>query len=334
VLGFTVETVAIANKQAVLDAQVAFNGLSDAAKAKLTNGIDADFFTGLLTKIGDLEAEDAQAQAEADTFKNTTASAALALDPATVTPASQTLVEQALAAYGSLSDLAKGKLGAEKSKLDSLDSAIKAYGRLGEWDFKHDNVLKATYGNDLVWNLSGSGNENWNKFEGSDADKAKYPGYGIGVDAGRNLKATYDIGADLTSYTLIFDMRVADFQGKCFYQTDLANSNDTELFIGKDNKIGLSTLGYSSNNVSKDKWQRVIVVKSEASYKIYIDDVLYLDSANGSDSRFTISKDGVLFLADENGEDTYMFITKIALYSTAFTDAQRSNIGATMPDTK
>ncbi|MBN2651250.1 MAG: hypothetical protein JXR63_02625 [Spirochaetales bacterium] len=246
---------------------------------------------------------------------------------ATITPGSEPSVDLALADYDNLSTLAKSYVLDEKPKLDNLKSVILDYGRIGEWDFNHSDTWKATYGNDL--SLQGSGS--WNLLN---ATHWKYPSRGVGIDTGRFLRLDLSLASDLTSYTFIFDMKVVDRNWKPFYQTNLSNSEDGELWIkGTDPKgtIGVSDLGYSSNTVQENVWNRIVFVKAGSSFKIYVNGTLYLDSSSGGLGRFTISRNGVLFFADDNGEDTYVFITKVAFYSKALSDTQRTNLGVTMP---
>lgn len=245
-------------------------------------------------------------------------------------------VNAALNDFKNLSGKAQSLLEIEKDLLEELSEKVNfliEYGLLGHWEFKHENILSATYGNDLAWEGSGS----WNKL---DSDHWKNENCGIGVAEGISLKATYETDEMLTSYTLIFDFKYVDKNWKSFYQTNLSNSEDGELFIhgktptgalGKDNpntgKIGVGDFNYSSSTVAQSSWQRLIIVKDVNIYKVYIDGVLYLESDKGDAERFNIAKDGLLFLADNNNEDTYIFITGIRIYTKPLTEEQRNFIG-------
>ncbi|MBN2650939.1 MAG: DUF4959 domain-containing protein, partial [Spirochaetales bacterium] len=405
ILGLSVDTVAIADKDAVVAAQSAFGELSAAAKAKLTNAIEAAFFTELLNKIVELEELAAaktaaiadvdnfgnesdystanwaligtkktagvnainaatdiagvnstkasaladletvkttaqeQAQAEADTFKNTTASAALALDVASVTPELQTLVEQALVAYVALSELAKGKLGAEKSKLDSIDAAIKAYGRLGEWKFSlggssYSELLKPSYGNrSLAWTSGG----HWHALTGDRAQHAKYPSYGMAVTKtnSEKLMLSLDLENDLSSYTLLFDIMINKEENssntRALYITNWDNPNGASDFsINASSSKAWFNGVESSFTFPESIWQRVVVVKDQTTVRVYVDGALSATYTGVTGSN--IDKRGIHFFG--GSDNNYIYVTTIALYQAALTEQQIENIGKTMPNSR
>jgi hypothetical protein len=120
VLALTVNTVAVSNESAVNQALSAYNALNPAVQALLTT--EKALLDSLKTKVDALKVEAAN-QASANSFK-TTHSAALALTAETVTPANETIVNNALAAYENLAQAVKDLLTTEKALLDALKVAI------------------------------------------------------------------------------------------------------------------------------------------------------------------------------------------------------------------
>jgi hypothetical protein len=120
VLALTVDTVAVSNEGAINQALSAYNALDPAVRTLLTT--EKALLDSLKTKVDELKVEAAN-QAAANSFK-TSHSAALALTTETATPANETIVNNALTAYGNLAQAVKDLLTTEKALLDTLKDAI------------------------------------------------------------------------------------------------------------------------------------------------------------------------------------------------------------------
>jgi hypothetical protein len=146
VVSKTVDTVNSGDEAAVNAAIAVYDALSGAVQEKLLP-LSREGLEALQTKIGELKIAEAN-QAGADGFK-TSHAAALALTTATVSPANETIINNALAAYGILAQAVKDLLAAEKEKLDALKAEIgrQRTAAAAEFTSAHGAILAKTVDN-------------------------------------------------------------------------------------------------------------------------------------------------------------------------------------------
>jgi len=192
-------------------------------------------------------------------------------------------------------------------------------GMVGYWDFENNSLLfqsTSGLGADLV--LSGS--------SGSITQIAG-PGVGdmaITKTTGKYLTCNHGIAANggsstyVNKYSLLIDFRVPFTNNwRCFYQTNMANSNDGDMFMNTSGHIGVAAIGYSSSTLIANEWYRLVMtVDCGNSVKYYIDGQEWVpglpDVLNG---RFSLELNGVQLFADDNGEDGAMDIAKVVLFN-------------------
>ena len=131
--------------------------------------------------------------------------------------------------------------------------------------------------------------------------------------------------ADLTNYTLVYDMKAADFAPYIsLIQTNLNNNDDGDLFIKANGQIGLSSnggLGYSGQ-LEADQWYKIAIVVNEGIISLYIDGVFAKASENSEDNRWAINKEGVYLFLDNDGEHNDVELAGIKLWKKALTEAE------------
>lgn len=151
-------------------------------------------------------------------------------------------------------------------------------------------------------------------------------------------------GADINQYSFVFDILVPDNLGWLpFFNTNAANSNDSDFFGRAGGGLGIAELGYAPEGVLKtDEWQRVIfsanLSTGEVSYSV--DGVRVFQRIGGdlTDGRFSLneSSDGegphVRLFNDDNGETTEVLVGAIAFLDQAITEADAAELGVPNAD--
>ncbi len=139
------------------------------------------------------------------------------------------------------------------------------------------------------------------------------------VDRGEGAPAT-------TSFSIMIDMKVPDaYAYNGLLQTNLANSNDGDLFISKC-QIGAGSMGGYFGCIWSDMWYRVVFTNSEGSLKVYVNGEKVLQYAT-TDTRWELDPTFYL-LADEDGEKVDTYVSEIAFWETPLTDAEVSELGS------
>ncbi len=196
---------------------------------------------------------------------------------------------------------------------------------IGKWTFNNStNYEKADVGNDLI--LIGTRTVNQSIALGKDY---------VSIPKGSYYKCVHSMmpvgtETDINEYSMLFDFKVpASGQYYCFYQTDIANLNDGEIFISPSMSIGITATGYSTKTIKIDEWYRLLIsVKNGEQFNFYLDGELILQgTAQSIDSRFGLNKDTLLFFADENGEDNDIDISQIQLFNKALTQEEVTQLG-------
>lgn len=196
--------------------------------------------------------------------------------------------------------------------------------KMGLWRFDDAaDLLKAEVGEALV--LSGT----QQSVAGPDeANKA------VQLDAGSYLKMTTGIlpngGGTLTNeYSIQIDFAVPQTGAwHAFFQTDIANGSDADLFTNTSDHIGTAATGYSANAITANTWYRMVVtVKNGEFYRIYINGDLWLEGTQQDiDSRFALGSELLLF-ADNDGEDGTILCAEVAIWEVALTEAEVLELG-------
>ncbi len=139
------------------------------------------------------------------------------------------------------------------------------------------------------------------------------------VDRGEGAPAT-------TSFSLMIDLKVPDaYAYDGLLQSNLANSNDGDLFISKC-QIGAGAMGGYFGCMWSDMWYRVVFTNSEGSLKVYVNGEKVLQYAT-TETRWELAPTFYL-LADEDGEKVDTYVSEIAFWETPLTDAEVSEMGS------
>lgn len=161
------------------------------------------------------------------------------------------------------------------------------------------------------------------------------------VPANDYLKMTTNANGDLTTYTFMMDVKIAnENKGKytALYQNKPANDGDGSLFFLNDkNKgrgVGLNycDMGYGANgSVELDKMYRVVFVCKDGVGAVYLNGVL---AAKATKSCTTQSQDhwtmraSALFFVDNDGEDNDIVCDELRFWDVALTADQVAELGA------
>lgn len=196
---------------------------------------------------------------------------------------------------------------------------------VGRWTFDNtSDITHATVGNDLV--LTGSQMVVNGTIPGDTA---------VSIGIGSYYTCTHEIAANgggtlVNEYSIMFDFMIPDpMVWHCFYQTNMTNGNDGEVFINTSGNIGISSTGYTGYSVQSGTWHRLVIVADlGTSFRYYIDGQLVLNGTSQAvDGRFSLDIPTMLFLADENGEDGIINISQIALFGAPLTDNEVFQLG-------
>jgi len=125
------------------------------------------------------------------------------------------------------------------------------------------------------------------------------------------------------NYTVLLDIKVSDPDSyNALFQTSLENGDDAECFIG-GRQIGIGEIGYGGT-ISADRWHRVVLVRKDGYFKIYLDGILI---NTGFLLRCLLDQYGFLLLADDNSERVDTDLSQIAYWDFALTDGQVYKLG-------
>ncbi|MDR3194000.1 MAG: metallophosphoesterase [Tannerella sp.] len=176
------------------------------------------------------------------------------------------------------------------------------------------DLKKATAGTDLIF--AEAGGPITSAAGPDDGNKA------IRIPVGSYLKAVHGLsavgGQKVNAYSILMDFKIpATGVWYTFFQTDLMNMDDGELFVHKDSgTIGVGALGYSPDAIKADRWYRMVIVALNDTYcKIYLNGVLFHEG-NGAviDGRHALNVEGILFCADNDREDSELDLSEIRIW--------------------
>jgi hypothetical protein len=195
---------------------------------------------------------------------------------------------------------------------------------VGEWTFDNPSDLcAAAIGNPLVANGTSIA-----AIEGTSSTDGA-----VRVGKGSNFTLTHGItpfpNAFVNTYTLVFDFRVNQLNRYySFYQTNVANNNDAEVFLGKLGNVGVGATGYTSQTVRPNAWNRaVIVVNNGVEFSVYLNGVKGLTGyVQPLDGNFSLDPSLLLF-ADNDGEDNEIDCAHVWLYNKALSETEAQSLG-------
>ncbi len=196
--------------------------------------------------------------------------------------------------------------------------------RVGWWKFEEAvDLAKATVGTPLQ--LVGTPTSVDGPVSGNKAAE---------IPLGNYLMMTHGIAANgggtmVNEYSLQIDFSIPE-KGiwHSFFQTDITNGGDADLFTNTANSLGVSATGYTANGITNETWYRMIVtVRNGEFYKIYIDGTVWLDAAGQElDGRFALAEKLLLF-ADNDGEDGTIRCSELGIWDTALDADQVLSLG-------
>jgi hypothetical protein len=154
------------------------------------------------------------------------------------------------------------------------------------------------------------------------------------IGIGSYLTMTHGIepnlgGAYVNEFSLQFDFSVPEINiWHAFFQTNIENGNDADLFTNTSNAIGVGDLGYSGNTIIANTWYRMVIsVKNDNFFKIYINGELWLDGAGQPlDGRYGIEPTLILF-GDNDGDDGVIVCSEVAIWDVALTSDEAALLG-------
>ncbi len=137
-------------------------------------------------------------------------------------------------------------------------------------------------------------------------------------------------GKAMTSYTIMYDIRIADaLSWHTLLQTNLKNDDDADFCIDRNNRrIGLFTddFGYAGD-MSLNEWHRVVLKVENGVPSSYMDGKKLLQGTGTGDGRWTIKDDGFFIFCDNDGEDSDIDVAGFAIWDSALSDMQIYNLG-------
>jgi hypothetical protein len=131
-------------------------------------------------------------------------------------------------------------------------------------------------------------------------------------------------GSKINEYSIQIDFKIpANGVWYSFFQTNVANNDDAELFINPSGKIGVAAVGYSNFSIVPEEWYRlVITVKNGVEFNYYIDGNLILSgTAQAVDGRFSLGEKLLIF-ADNDREDGDIYCSELAIWDKSLTASE------------
>ena len=202
--------------------------------------------------------------------------------------------------------------------------------RTAKWTFDNaDNLYASEVGSmTLSPRMTGANNTVPTEFP-TDSTGVVKTEEGIAIDKMTCLFMGLNEAADLTNYTLVWDVKAADVTSGylSLYQTDLTNNNDGDLFIN-NNKFGLNTSGLAYNGrLEADTWYRLAAVVRNGYMNVYVNGER-VGTSTSANAVWTINKEGVYFFLDESGEHKSLEVGGIQFWNSALSDAHVKAMGA------
>lgn len=163
--------------------------------------------------------------------------------------------------------------------------------------------------------------------------------YAVEVGVGSHFISYFgvapDSGAEFrNNYSLVMDVKLDNFNNKvALLQTDPSNSNDADLWINTDGKVGNDEIGYTDSSLVAGAWNRIVITSAAGeSYKIFFEGDSMMDAgALDLDGRLAINSTNdsgkVYFFADNDGEDNTLQVAQISWYNRPLSANEVEGIG-------
>ena len=154
------------------------------------------------------------------------------------------------------------------------------------------------------------------------------------IGVGDHYKCTHQIspnggGSFVNEYTLVIDFKIPQIgQYYCFYQTNMTNSNDGEVFINPVGHVGITETGYSYCTLTPNEWYRLVIsVDLGNTFNYYIDGELIQEGVSQNvDGRFSLDPYFHWFW-DDNSEDNEFDIAAAAVFDYPITADEAALLG-------
>jgi hypothetical protein len=212
----------------------------------------------------------------------------------------------------------------------------------GRWLFEDTvNYGKATVGKDLTTykmteprSKGKPSNQGLRRVEGPIAGKnaVRVPRYSY-------FKCTHGVphngsGKNINEYTILMDFKLPVQDEYCFFQTDMDNISDMDMYLYK-NLVHLGVSRFYCNfdpSLRANEWYRLVISANLGhSLKYYLNGELVFVNYNTKlgtlDSRLSLSKDGLLLFADNDGEDSDIDVSEAAIFNRALSEEEVFSLG-------
>jgi hypothetical protein len=188
-----------------------------------------------------------------------------------------------------------------------------------QWKFDGTDPTIATIGQPLVYGKNGENPttdlSGFGAITGPTNDNKA-----IRVKKGYFFVAQHGITASgglsyIQDYTFMIDFRIpAKGSWYSFYQTDMANGSDAEIFINTGGSIGVGATGYSATQVEANVWTRFVITVASGSINFYLNGG-NIHSSGTADERFRLDLQKLIFFGDNDGDDADMDVAEVAIWS-------------------
>ena len=140
------------------------------------------------------------------------------------------------------------------------------------------------------------------------------------------IKVTHNQPANITTYTIIFDMMYTSDDWVSLIQTQTGNAGTADLYIdGANHAIGKD--GWYGGHCNSNKWHRIAFVVKDGVPTAYLDGEK--TGSTGYHLQYVLKPDCFFLFLDEklNGKDSEVIVSNISFWLEALTDGQIANIG-------
>ena len=148
----------------------------------------------------------------------------------------------------------------------------------------------------------------------------------IRVPKGAVFRIKY--GKKLTSYTLMFDVKIPDHKFRALLQTNRSNDDDADIFINRQGAIGLGVdaLGYGGM-CQLDTWHRIVISTDNGCPTIYIDGEKVRRGTATGNTQWVINANSGFLFCDDNGEMAEIDVAEIGLWNVALSEGEVLALG-------
>ena len=135
-------------------------------------------------------------------------------------------------------------------------------------------------------------------------------------------------GKKLTSYTLMFDVKIPDYKFRALLQTNRANDDDADIFINQQGAIGLGVdaLGYGGK-CQLDTWHRVVISTDNGCPAIYLDGEKIRQGTTKGNTQWVINANSAFLFCDDSGEMAEIDVAEIGLWDVALSEGEVLALG-------